>query len=82
MNIFVAARKYFVVYGIVQHERKWNARNWVATLVFVFGAILNGVYFSCEAKPFQEYADSVFVAACLVNAIFADASRFYLLPTL
>lgn len=55
--------------GLFQNQHPFNWRNQLAISIFGIGIISNGVYICCEAKTFQEYADSVFTATALTSAL-------------
>lgn len=73
LRIFQQIQKMCAIYGMASNQHPFNLRNWLALSIFGIGIILNGVHFACEAKTFQEFVDSIFVATMFtgVLAIFA-----------
>lgn len=66
MKIFQFAQKKFSLVGIGLHARAWNYRNVLSLSTFCVGIVSNGVYFFRQAKTFQDYTNSVFMATTLI----------------
>lgn len=56
-----------LIFGIGLNEKPFNKRNWQTLSSFSFGILLSGAYFFCEAKTFNEYAQSVFTTTLFIN---------------
>ena len=68
MKLFQQIQKDFAIYGIGSRQKPFNWRNLVAVLMFSIGIVLSSIHLFCEAKTFQEYADTIFTATSLVVA--------------
>lgn len=67
MNVFQQLRKDFAVFGIATQQHPFNWRNLVALFIFSSAIISNGVHILFEAKTFEEYVESIFLATAIIT---------------
>ena len=69
IKTFQQVLKLAAIMGIASDQHPFNWRNDLAIGIFSFGIILNGAYIFGEAKSFQQYADSIFMATTLAGVL-------------
>lgn len=68
MKIFVELKKFGEFVGIFANQRPFNWRNLLALSINCIGIVSNWIYFFCEARSFQDYAETIFVGTA-INAM-------------
>lgn len=67
IKLLQANQKNLLISGIGPHENPLNKRNLITFFNFSFCIFLSGAYFFCEAKTFEQYADSVLTTTAHIN---------------
>ena len=66
MKILQQLQNALAIYGIAAHQQPFNWRNLMAFFIFSCAIASNGIFIFYEAKSFQEYAESIFMATALI----------------
>lgn len=66
---FQKVQKLFAIYGIVPNQHPFTWRHCLTISTFGLAIISSVAYCVYEAKTFQEYADSIFMASILASGM-------------
>lgn len=67
MKLLQTNQMNLLIFGCGVHEKQFNKRNVLSFFCFSFCVLSSGAYFFCEAKTFDEYAQSVFTTTAVMN---------------
>ena len=73
MKLFKVTKKLCVIYGVALNPNQFNWPSSIVLFIFGISFISNFLYSRCEAKTFQEYADSIFIGTTLTTAMMTFA---------